>query len=110
LGIKTFESCESSTGYLWKYIVHSGADTDINTAADFREKNKTAAIVVKLIKTLLNKGHTVWMDNYYNSPEFAAFFKLKLMWLEHYASTEKIWPPPHSKKQQAEKRGGNFAT
>jgi hypothetical protein len=48
-GIKTFELYESSTGYLWKYIVYSGADTDVNTAIDFGEKNKTTAIVVKLI-------------------------------------------------------------
>jgi hypothetical protein len=52
-GIKTFKLCESSRGYLWKYIVYSGADTDINTAVDFGEKNKTTAIVVKLIETLL---------------------------------------------------------
>jgi hypothetical protein len=54
-GIKTFKLCESSTGSLWKYIVYSGADTDINTAVDFCEKNKTTAIVAKLIETLLNK-------------------------------------------------------
>jgi hypothetical protein len=54
-GIKTFELCESSTGYLWKYSVYSDADTD--TAVDFGEKNKTTAIVVKLIETLLNNGH-----------------------------------------------------
>jgi hypothetical protein len=58
-GIKTFELCESSTGYLWKYIVYSGADTDINTAVDFGGKNKTTAIVVKLIEMLLNKGHSL---------------------------------------------------
>jgi hypothetical protein len=40
------------------YIVYSGADTDINTAADFGGKNKTTAIV-KFIETLLNKTYTV---------------------------------------------------
>jgi hypothetical protein len=74
-GIKTFELCESSTRYLWKYTVYSGADTDISTAVDFGEKNKTTAIIVKLIETLLNKRHTVWIDNYYNSPDLAAFLK-----------------------------------
>jgi hypothetical protein len=49
----------SSTGYLWKYIVYSGADTDINTAVDFGEKNKTTTVVIELIKTLLNKGYSL---------------------------------------------------
>jgi hypothetical protein len=66
----------------------------INTAVDFAEKNKTTTIVVKLIETLLNKRHTIWMDNYYNSPDLAAFLKKHgTMWLEHYASTEKMCPP-----------------
>jgi hypothetical protein len=50
------------------------------------------------------------MDNYYNSSDFAAFFKIMdPMWLEHYASTEKNVPPT-VKKQHTVKRGGNFAT
>jgi arginase family enzyme len=65
----------SPAEYLWNYILYFGADTDINTAVDFGEKNKTTAIVVRLIETLLNKGHTVWMGSYYNSPDLAAFLK-----------------------------------
>jgi hypothetical protein len=39
------------------------------------ETNRTAAIVVKLTENLLGCGHTVWMDNFYNSPELARFLK-----------------------------------
>jgi hypothetical protein len=41
------------------------------------ERNKTAAIVVELTENLLGRGHTVWMDNFYNSPELAQFLKSK---------------------------------
>jgi hypothetical protein len=60
-----------------------------------KKKKKTTAIVVQLIKILLNMGHTVWTDNYYNSPDLAAFWKKNMepVWPEHYASTEKMCPP-----------------
>jgi hypothetical protein len=34
------------------------------------ETNKTVAIIGKLTENLLGRGHTVWMDNFYNSPEW----------------------------------------
>jgi hypothetical protein len=74
-GIKTFEVCDSNTGYLWKFIVHSGSETDIETTLDDGKRNKTSSIVLKLIEDLLGKGCTLWMDNYYNSPDLAAFLK-----------------------------------
>jgi hypothetical protein len=30
---------------------------------------------LKLIEDLLGKGYTLWIDNYYNSPDLAAFLK-----------------------------------
>jgi hypothetical protein len=40
-----------------------------------RNTPKTTTIVMKLIEPLLSKGFTVWMDNYYNSPDLAHFLK-----------------------------------
>jgi hypothetical protein len=74
-GIKTFELCESNTGYLWKFIVYSGSETDIETTLDYGERNKMSSIVSKLIEDLLGKGYTLWMETYYNSPNRAAFLK-----------------------------------
>jgi hypothetical protein len=31
-------------------------------------KTKTAEIVLSLVEPLLKKGHTLWMNNFYNSP------------------------------------------
>jgi len=35
------------------------------------DTNKTAAIVLSLVEPLLEKGRTLWMDNFYNSPALA---------------------------------------
>jgi hypothetical protein len=35
------------------------------------ETNKTAEIIVKILENLLGRGHTVWMDNFYNSSNLA---------------------------------------
>jgi hypothetical protein len=37
------------------------------------ETNKTTAMVLKLSEKLLGCGHTVCMDNFYNSPDLARF-------------------------------------
>jgi hypothetical protein len=33
---------------------------------------------MKLIEPLLGKSYTVWMDNYYNSPQFPHFLKINI--------------------------------
>jgi hypothetical protein len=35
------------------------------------EESKTAAVVLSLMEQLLDKGHTLWMDNFYNAPALA---------------------------------------
>ncbi|XP_041982293.1 piggyBac transposable element-derived protein 4-like [Aricia agestis] len=74
-GIKTFELCESTTGYLWSFIVYTGKQS----ATDLEQSPgvpKSAAVVKKLISPLLNKGYRLFMDNWYNSPLLARFLKL----------------------------------
>ena len=39
------------------------------------DTNKTATIVLSLVEPLLKKGHTLWMDNFYNSPALAQRLK-----------------------------------
>ena len=41
------------------------------------ETPKTAAIVLKLLEPLLGRGHTLWTDNFYNSPELARQLKIQ---------------------------------
>jgi hypothetical protein len=50
------------------------------------------------------------MVNYYNSPDLAAFLKKHGTNVAGALRLNRKNVSPHSKKQQAEKRGGNFAT
>ncbi|KAG6446611.1 hypothetical protein O3G_MSEX004539 [Manduca sexta] len=73
-GIKTYELCESATGYLWSFIIYTGKQT----SADIHQvpgSLASTAIVKKLIDPLLNKGHRLFMDNWFNSPLLARFLK-----------------------------------
>lgn len=116
VGVKSFELCESRTGYLWKFKVYEGkkktnnatndenndaanddnhdaindddndATNDVTNDTDnatnerpadetadrlsniARPTNATAKIVFDLVEPLLHRGHTLIMDNFYNSP------------------------------------------
>jgi len=70
-GIKSYELCESSSGYLWSFLIYTGKDTVLQTAFISGDTNKTAAIVLSLVEPLLEKGRTLWMDSFYNSPALA---------------------------------------
>ncbi|XP_041984607.1 piggyBac transposable element-derived protein 4-like isoform X2 [Aricia agestis] len=74
-GIKTFELRESTTGYLWSFIVYTGKQsaTDLEQAPGVLE---STAVVKKLIGPVLNKGYRLFMDNWYTSPLLARFLKL----------------------------------
>jgi hypothetical protein len=39
--------------------------------------DKTMAIVLCLMEPVLEKGHAVWLDNFYNSPALATLLKHK---------------------------------
>jgi hypothetical protein len=75
-GIKTYELCDSTTGYLWYFLVYTGKDTKLDSPLITADTNKTTAIVLKLVEPLLKQGRTVWMDNFYNSPSLARTLKI----------------------------------
>ncbi|GBP25759.1 PiggyBac transposable element-derived protein 4 [Eumeta japonica] len=74
--IKTYEVCESETGYLWRFEIHAD-----KLPADPKVETEVAGAIPTLVLRLLNgleyKGHTVWMDNFYNSPALARTLKSK---------------------------------
>jgi hypothetical protein len=76
-GIKTYELCESGSGYLWSFLVYTGKDTQFKSSLLTQAMTKTTAIVLHLIEPLLHKGYTVWLDNFYNSPALARLLKSK---------------------------------
>jgi hypothetical protein len=74
-GIKSFELCASSSGYLWNFIIYSGITTDLNSSVVPADNLKTTQIVIKLVEPLFGRGHTLWMDNFYNSPDLCLLLK-----------------------------------
>lgn len=68
-GIKTFQLCESSTGYLWSFFVYVGKATTSSPLAS------SVSTVLNLIRPVLNRGHVLFMDNFFNSPSLARYLK-----------------------------------
>ncbi|XP_067940184.1 piggyBac transposable element-derived protein 4-like, partial [Watersipora subatra] len=68
-GIKLFALCDAVSGYVHKLSVYIG---DEQEQAEGTGRGVTHNIVMKLMSGLLNLGHCLFMDNFYNSPELAA--------------------------------------
>ncbi|XP_052807854.1 piggyBac transposable element-derived protein 4-like [Mya arenaria] len=77
-GVKLYTVCEAGSGYCLGYDIYAGRQENRH-APDYYEaltgetqhKTKTTCIVMNLMSRcgLLHKGHKVYMDNYYTSPE-----------------------------------------
>ncbi|CAB3252784.1 unnamed protein product [Arctia plantaginis] len=74
VGIKTYEVCESQSGYLWRFEVHVVHD---ESPQDSPLSGVVPVLVLKLLNGLEHKGHTVWMDNFYNSPALVRELKVR---------------------------------
>jgi hypothetical protein len=68
---KSFKLCASSTGYLWKFIIYSGITTDLTSSMVPTDSPKISWVVVKLVEPLFGRGHTLWMNNFHNSPDLS---------------------------------------
>ena len=67
-GIKSFEICESSSGYIWSFFVYTGKDTVYHpdVAADSPIGSK---VIYTLVNSLFGKGYCISMDNFFSSPQ-----------------------------------------
>lgn len=77
-GIKLYQICEASSGYCVGFHVYSGKGDNVlseyaELAGCYTENMLTTKTVTGLMAKcgVLNKGHHVNLDNYYNSPELA---------------------------------------
>lgn len=76
-GIKTCELCKSSSGYLWSLVVYTGKNTYFQSSLVTQEMNKTMDTVLHLMEPLLERGYTIWLDKFYNSPALGRLLKNK---------------------------------
>ncbi|KAF3426011.1 hypothetical protein E2986_13231 [Frieseomelitta varia] len=65
-GIKSFLLCDCQTGYVQDIIIYCGASTTV--ATEYQHVGKPGNIVMSLLQPFLNKGHTVYLDNWFSSP------------------------------------------
>jgi hypothetical protein len=62
-GIKFYKICESSSGYCLSFEIYTGDDvTDPTLPA-------STNVVLNMCEPLLDKGHTLFIDNWYSSPD-----------------------------------------
>lgn len=71
-GMKMYVICEASSGYISHYEIYTGKDFDPNPSANDTEilAGHSYNVVMGFMKTcnFLNKGYTLYTDNYYSSP------------------------------------------
>lgn len=68
-GIKLFELVDCETGFLIDFIVYTGSDTDYEKFG----LGISGDIVAHFLKPYFNKGHVIYVDNWYSSPQLAEF-------------------------------------
>lgn len=105
-GVKLFELCESSSGYIWNMLIYTGKDTPFHT--DYEKYGMGTRCVMTLSQALLNKGYCLIVDNFYTSPELAELLKdFKTDIYGTIRPTRKSLPP--SIKSEKLKRGDVIA-
>ena len=52
-GIKTFELCESSTGYLWCFLVYTGKKCSSRIAVDYSRNPQNSSHSTETVRTLV---------------------------------------------------------
>lgn len=66
-GIKTFALCESNTGYALRFMVYTGKTTFQGNQGS--NLSMTEQVEMEMIKGYENKGHVLYTDNFYTSPQ-----------------------------------------
>ncbi|XP_017765529.1 PREDICTED: piggyBac transposable element-derived protein 4-like [Eufriesea mexicana] len=67
-GLKIYKLCEASTGFCHGFKIYTGQDKiDSNDSA-------SENVVTELSKSIINKGYTLFLNNWYSSPDL--FLKL----------------------------------
>jgi len=83
-GLKSYELCESGSGYIWNSIIHTGPTMVLEQSSDGL---KSSMIVLTLGKKLLDQGYCFYMDNWYSSP---TLFKQLSQWQTDFVGTVRV--------------------
>ncbi|CAF1034879.1 unnamed protein product [Didymodactylos carnosus] len=64
-GVKLFILCDCHTGFIMNFIIYTGQQTEVKLD---KELGMSGSIVMTLMNSYLDKGHVVFIDNWYTSP------------------------------------------
>ena len=62
---------------MWCFLVYTGKNTVLQSSLITPDTPKTAAVVLELLEPMFGHGHTLWIDNFFNSPELARKLKIE---------------------------------
>jgi hypothetical protein len=65
--MKIYKLCESSTGYIWIFIVYNYKDTIYGQIHPGEQTSLRT--VLKIAHDLLDRGYCLYFDNWYTSPK-----------------------------------------
>ncbi|XP_067124358.1 piggyBac transposable element-derived protein 4-like [Centruroides vittatus] len=68
-GVKFYNLCESSSGYLYKFLIYTGKSTVLDDK--YKHMPVSSQIVLTLADSLLDKGYCLTTDRFYSSPQLA---------------------------------------
>ncbi|UYV79603.1 hypothetical protein LAZ67_17003232 [Cordylochernes scorpioides] len=68
-GIKLFVLCDVETKYILDFIVYVGKGTEIEDS----DMGVSSSVITTLLQPYMNKGHSLWVDNWYSSPTLFNF-------------------------------------
>lgn len=68
-GIKLFELVDCESGIILDFIVYTGGNTDFEKF----DLGVSGDVVAHMMKPYFNKGHILYVDNWYSSPKLAEF-------------------------------------
>ena len=101
-GVKFFLLCDCDTGYILDFIVYTGATTNVKEF-ERADIGKSGNIVMTLLEPYLEKGHTLFVDNWYTSPNlFDSLYRSKTTACGTVKKTRKNMPKFTEKLQKGE--------
>lgn len=104
-GIKLYIICDCETDFILNFIVYTGATTTIQDPLE-NVLGKSGLVVKKLMKPYLNKGHSLFTDNFYTSPQLAMYLhKKKTNICGTVRKNRKLMPKMDSKLKLGEREG-----
>ena len=75
-GIKIYACCESQSGYLWNFVLHTSSENHKNFGNDVPNTehfSHSERVVIELVKDILDQSYHIYADNWFSSLKLVSF-------------------------------------